>query len=33
MRLYMRMTQLAVLASLAVTAVLCGGWKWETFPH
>jgi hypothetical protein len=29
----MRMTQLALLVSLAVTAVVCGGWKWENLPH
>jgi hypothetical protein len=31
MRLYMRITQLAVLASLAAAA--CGGWKWEGLIH
>jgi len=33
MRLYMRLTQLALLTSLVLTAVACGGWKWEGFPH
>jgi hypothetical protein len=33
MRLYSQMIRLAILASLAVTAALCGGWKWEILPH
>jgi hypothetical protein len=33
MRLYTRIMRLALLASLAVTTVVCGGWKWENFPH
>ena len=33
MRLYTPMFRLAVVASLAVTSVVCGGWKWEILPH
>ena len=33
MRLYSQIIRLAVLASLVLTAVVCGGWKWEAFPH
>src|SRR5205823_13617303 len=29
MRLYTQIIRLAVLASLVLTAVVCGGWKWE----
>ena len=33
MRLYTQLIRLAVLASLALTAVVCGGWKWEGLLH
>jgi hypothetical protein len=33
MRLYAQFIRLAVIASLALTAVVCGGWKWEGIPH
>jgi hypothetical protein len=33
MRLYTQIIRLAVLASLALTAVVCGAWKWEGLPH
>jgi hypothetical protein len=33
MRPYTLIFRLAMLASLAVTAVVCGGWKWENLPH
>jgi hypothetical protein len=33
MRLYTQLFRLAILASLVVTAAVCGGWKWEGLPH
>jgi hypothetical protein len=33
MRVYTQFIRLAVLASLALTAVVCGGWKWEGLLH
>ena len=33
MRLYTQIIRLAVFASLALTAVVCGGWKWEGVFH
>jgi hypothetical protein len=33
MRLNTQIIRLAVLASLVLTAVVCGGWKWEGVLH
>ncbi len=33
MRLYTQIIRLAVLTSLVLTAVVCGGWKWEGLVH
>ena len=33
MRLYTHFLRLAILAGLMASAAVCGGWKWEIFPH
>jgi hypothetical protein len=33
MRLYTRLVRLSILAALVTTSAVCGGWKWDVFPH
>jgi hypothetical protein len=33
MRLYTRIVRLSILAGLVASSAVCGGWKWDVFPH
>jgi hypothetical protein len=33
MRHYTRIIRLSVMAGLVAISAVCGGWKWDAFPH